>query len=93
MNKKNTIRFTESELKQIITESVKRVLKEGYSRTENVKENLIVSFEELEEALTSISDRYSFTNYLQHLSDSIQSACRLIDDMENVSNLKQQRTV
>ena len=29
MNKKNTIRLTESELKKVITESVKRILKEN----------------------------------------------------------------
>lgn len=44
MNKKNTIRLTESELKRIITESVKNVLKEGkwdgdgdYTKTYEVK--------------------------------------------------------
>ena len=30
MTKKNTIRLTESELKKIITESVKRILKEDF---------------------------------------------------------------
>ena len=30
MSKKNTIRLTESELKNIITESVKRILKEDF---------------------------------------------------------------
>ena len=30
MNKKNTIRLTESDLKKVISESVKKVLKEGY---------------------------------------------------------------
>lgn len=30
MNRKNTIRLTESELKKVITESVKNILKEGY---------------------------------------------------------------
>ena len=36
MNKKNTIRLTESDLKRVISESVKRVLKEEYTTDSNI---------------------------------------------------------
>jgi hypothetical protein len=36
MSKKNTIRLTESDLKRVISESVKRVLKEEYTTDSNI---------------------------------------------------------
>ena len=38
MNRKNTIRLTESELKKVITESVKKVLQEGHPRIEELNQ-------------------------------------------------------
>lgn len=49
MNRKNTIRLTESELKNIITESVKNILKEGYEDPDFTNE-----FKEIADALNQV---------------------------------------
>ena len=49
MNRKNTIRLTESELKRIITESVNNILKEGYEDPDFTNE-----FREIADALNQV---------------------------------------
>lgn len=49
MNRKNTIRLTESELKKVITESVKSILKEGYEDPDFTNE-----FREIADALNQV---------------------------------------
>ena len=49
MAKKNTIRLTESELKNIITKSVKNILKEGYEDPDFTNE-----FKEIADALNQV---------------------------------------
>lgn len=45
MKKKNTIRLTESDLKRIVSESVKRALKEGTTNVDihNIWDNLLMN--------------------------------------------------
>lgn len=44
MNKKNTIRLTESDLKRVISESLKRVLKEDYVETPHENKRTFTNF-------------------------------------------------
>lgn len=62
MNRKNTIRLTESELKNIIAESVKNILKEGYDDEYDFQEELI---EQIRNELFSVLEKYD-----NHLLDS-----------------------
>ena len=82
--KKNTVKLTEGELKKIISESVKRVLKENAAF--DVQDNLLESFDELKNALMEIRDVYSFDDYLENLSFAIQSACRVINELTALNN-------
>lgn len=68
MNKKQVIRINENQLRQIVTESVKRVLKEGYAKNENTisvwsdKDSDIEIYKEF----TDISDAVAWATELVH---------------------------
>lgn len=60
MNKKNTIRLTESDLKRVISESVKRVLKEGLGkRPYSDITDINVSINSMVDMLEKVSETYS----------------------------------
>ena len=88
MKSKNVIRINESQLKQIVSESVKKVLKENddfdrrYGNHE--KDNVLNDFNELKDAILSIGDGYSFDDYLEHLESSIDALCGVVNEYQRV---------
>lgn len=56
------------------------------NRMFNVQDNLLESFDELKGALMEIRGEYSFDAYLENLSSAIQSACRVINELNALYN-------
>lgn len=91
MNKKNTIRLTESELKKVISESVKKVLKESYEseselalRTYPMIYNLYDTWSEVRDG----SGRYSET------ASQVAGALRnVIEVLRNISKDNKRRGI
>ena len=77
--KKNTVKLNEQQLRQIVAESVKRVLRENYiSNTDSEIYQAITSFlDEIHRIITT--DREAVEDYGEEISDVQQSAIRLRD--------------
>ena len=80
MNKKNTIRLTESDLKRVISESVKRVLKE-YRQSEN---------EIAQQTYSTISDLYDTWSEIRYEDGTFsETAGQVAGALRNVINVLQ----
>lgn len=82
MSKKNTIRLTESDLKRVITETVKNVLKENRGHMEDVKGEMWQALDNLGQAIkqagcgndSKVGDAY------ERLRDTMDTVSQLLND-------------
>lgn len=81
MSKKNTIRLTESDLKRVITETVKNVLKENSDHMEGLKGEMWEAFFNLGEAIDHAGCEWDPIAYQwEQLRDTMEAVCNLLND-------------
>lgn len=82
MSKKNTIRLTESELKKVITETVKNVLKENRGHMEDVKGDMWQAFYDLGQAIqqTGCGNDSKVGDAYERLRGTMDTVAQLLND-------------
>lgn len=82
MSKKNIIRLTESDLKRVISESVKNILKENSDYMENVKGEMWQAFYNLGQTIKQVGcgDDSKVGDAYEHLRDTMDAVAQLLTD-------------